>query len=233
MILPRFKALLFDLDGTLVDSSAVVRRIMEDWCLKHGIPLQSMLDIYLGARTEDTVAIVAPHLCAKSEAVLLDSLEGQSLEGLVSIEGAAAFLSSLPSGSWAVVTSSSILTAEPKLRACQLPVPGVLVTAESVTKGKPDPEPYLKAAEAFGVAPEVCLVFEDIDNGVNSAIAAGCKVVVVGEGCQVQHEGILCRIKSFADIRLEENGTLGVNGAAHRLLQPAIAELRTWIETPA
>jgi sugar-phosphatase len=222
MNLPRFRALLFDLDGTLVDSSAVVRRIMEEWCLKHNIPLQSVLDIYLGARTEDTVAIVAPHLCAKSEAAHLDSLEGQTLDGLVSIEGAPVFLRALPADVWAVVTSSSVLTAEPKLRAAQLPVPNVLITAESVTKGKPDPEPYVKAAEALGMAPEECLVFEDIDNGVNSALTAGCRVIVVGEACQMEHEGILCRIASFADVRLEADGTLCLNNRSIASLMPRV-----------
>lgn len=209
---PNFQALLFDLDGTLVDSSAVVRRIMEAWCLKHGIPLQPVLDICFGGRTEDTVALVAPHLDAKSEAAQLDSLEGATMDGLVAIEGAAAFLASLGTHEWAVVTSSSILTAEPKLKACNLAIPRVVITAESVENGKPHPDPFIKAAQLLGIAPQDCLVFEDTDNGVRSALAAGCKVVIVGKDCRIQDGNVIARIASFAEIQPTESGDMRVGG---------------------
>jgi len=196
----QMRCLLFDLDGTLVDSSAVVQRVMERWCLKHDIALQEVLKVCHGGRTEDTVALVAPHLCAKSEAAEIEAEESNTLDGLMPIDGARGFLASLGARKWAIVTSSSLLTAIPKLRACQLPVPGVLITAESVTQGKPHPEPFLKAAAALGVSAEECLVFEDADNGVYSAIAAGCTVILVGDACQIQHERIVGRILSFAEL---------------------------------
>lgn len=196
--------MIFDLDDTLVDSSAVVRGVMEKWCLKHDIPLQAVLDVCHGGRTEDTVALVAPHLCAKSEAVEIEAEESRSLDGLMPIDGARAFLASLDAQKWAIVTSSSLMTAIPKLHACKLPVPEVLITAESVTNGKPHPEPFLKAAAALDVKAEQCLVFEDADNGVRSALAAGCMVMLVGDACQIQHERIVGRIHSFAEVELNQ-----------------------------
>jgi sugar-phosphatase len=202
------KALLFDLDGTLVDSSAVLRRIMEQWCIKHSLPLQSTLDVCHGRRTEETIQIVAPHLCAKSEAAEIDNLEGVTLEGLVPIEGAGRLLKTLEPGRWAVVTSSAMVSAKPKLSACGLPLPQVLITADSVANGKPHPEPYRRAAEALGVAPEHCLVFEDSDTGVSSALAAGCRAMLVGNSCLMHHPSIIGRIGTFAKFRLTETGEL-------------------------
>src|SRR4051812_27829400 len=109
-MIPTFKALIFDLDGTLADSAEVARQVMESWCLKNGIPLQSVLDVCHGGRTEDTVSLVAPHLCAKSEAARIEHLERTAVIGLKPIAGADRFLASLPPHMWAIVTSSSLMT---------------------------------------------------------------------------------------------------------------------------
>jgi sugar-phosphatase len=209
-MMPSFKALIFDLDGTLVDSSEVVRQVMETWCLKNGIPLQSVLDVCHGGRTEDTVSLVAPYLCAQAEAAQIEYLESTTLEGLMPIPGADLFLASLPPDMWAIVTSSSMLTAKPKLAACRMPVPRVFITAESVNSGKPPPEPFLKAAQELEIEPEDCLVFEDADNGVRSALTAGCKVIVVGHSCKIQHANIISRMGSFAEIGFAEAGDLRI-----------------------
>ena len=212
--------LLFDLDGTLVDSSAIVQMVMEKWCRTHGIPLQAVLDVCHGGRTEDTVALVAPHLCAPSEAAEIEAEESNALEGLMPVDGARDFLASLEAVQWAVVTSNSLVTAIPKLNACQLPVPDVFITSESVTQGKPHPEPFLKAAEALGVSAAACLVFEDADNGVRSALAAGCTVILVGDTCVIQHERIIGRIASFKEIVID-GGDLRVGGRAVAFVHPA------------
>ena len=207
---PSFKALIFDLDGTLVDSSEVVRKVMETWCLNHDIPLQSVLDVCHGGRTEDTVALVAPHLCAKSEAAEIEHLESTTLDGLMPISGATRFLHDLAAHRWAIVTSSSMLTAKPKLKVCRMPFPPVFITAESVDYGKPHPEPFLKAAKELAVTPEECLVFEDADNGVNSALSAGCQVILIGDSCQIGHPSIVARIASFVDASFTSKGDLRI-----------------------
>jgi mannitol-1-/sugar-/sorbitol-6-phosphatase len=208
---PLFKALIFDLDGTLVDSSEVVRKVMEAWCLKHNILLQSVLNVCHGGRTEDTVSLVAPHLCAKSEAADIEHLESTTLDGLMPISGADRFLDDLVSHSWAIVTSSSMLTAKPKLEACRMPIPPVFITAESVDYGKPHPEPFLKAARELEIEPAECLVFEDADNGVNSALAAGCLVVIIGDSCKIQNGNIVCRSPDFTRLNLSDEGDLKLN----------------------
>ncbi len=219
-MIPAFEAILFDLDGTLVDTSEVVRRILDAWCARYGIPLAAVLEGCGGERTEDTVARVAPHLCAKSEAAALDRLEGSSLDGLRPVSGADAFLATLSPDTWAVVTSSSRLTAGPKLTACALPVPRIMVCAESVTQGKPHPEPFLTGAAELGLPPAACLVFEDADNGVRSALAAGCHVVVVGSQCTLEHDRILGFISSYADLQWSPEGVLQLQGRGIATLNP-------------
>jgi sugar-phosphatase len=209
---PTFKALLFDLDGTLVDSNAVALKVMEAWCAKHGIPVQAVLDVGHGGRTEDAVARLAPHLCAKTEAAEIEHLEGTSLDGLAVIAGADRFVNSLETHAWAIVTSSSLPLATSKLAACHLPVPDLLITAEAVQHGKPHPEPYLTAAEALGVSSEDCLVFEDANNGVNSALAAGCKVIIIGGGCAIQHHSVVARLPSFVGLSVSGDGRLRYEG---------------------
>jgi sugar-phosphatase len=207
---PSFKALIFDLDGTLVDSSEVVRKVMETWCLKNNISLQSVLNVCDGGRTEDTISLVAPHLCAKSEATEIEHIESTILDGLMPISGADRFLDDLASHMWAIVTSSSLLTAKPKLEVCQMPIPSVFITAESVSFGKPHPEPFMRAAEELGVTPEECLVFEDADNGVISALSAGCRVIIIGDSCQIEHPSIVARIASFVDVTFTSEGHLQI-----------------------
>lgn len=203
-----FKALLFDLDGTLVDSTAVVIRVMEAWCLRHDLPLKEVLEACHGQRTEDTVALFAPHLCAKSEAETLDAEERDALGSLLPIVGAGAFLDSLQAWRWGIVTSSTDVVARIKLNFCKMPVPPVLITADVVKHGKPHPEPFLSAALAMNLPSAQCLVFEDADSGVRSAIDAGCCVVVVGDRCQIQHERILLRVRTFEGLEVDPCGDL-------------------------
>jgi sugar-phosphatase len=223
---PSFKVLIFDLDGTLVDSSEVVRKVMESWSLKHDIPLQAVLDVCHGGRTEDTVSLVAPHLCAKTEAAEIEHLESITLDGLMPIAGADRFLTSLSPDVWAIVTSSSMLTAKPKLETCGMAIPRVFVTAESVKKGKPYPEPFLKAAKELGIEPAECLVFEDADNGVNSALAAGCQVIIIGDSCKIEDGNIVCRSPNFTDLNMSNGGDLKLNGKVIAILKKEAEPVR-------
>ncbi len=211
---PPLQALIFDLDGTLVDSTAVVVEVMRVWCAKHDIPLQVVLDGCHGERTEDTVRRVAPHLDVVVEAAEIDNLEGTSLAGLEPIEEAERFLWEVNDRglAWAIATSSALQAAEVKIRACDLPMPTVLIAAESVKHGKPHPEPYLAAASALRVSPEACLVFEDAETGVKSALAAGCRVVLVGDACRLAHPNIIGRMASYHGVEFGDNGDLLVGG---------------------
>lgn len=209
-MLPRFKALLFDLDGTLADSSVSILAVLKEWCARNNLPLESTQKLSHGGRTEDTVALAAPHLCAKTEASWIERMEFEAIAGMRPIAGADDFLATLTSRKWAIVTSSTRLTAMPKIQACGLTIPEVLITAESVSHGKPHPEPFLQAAEALGVDAADCLAFEDAENGVRAALAAGCRVIVIGGECGIQDDRILARIPSFAGLSLNAAGELTI-----------------------
>lgn len=205
-----FKAFLFDLDDTLVDSSEIVYLSMMKWCEDNNVNLAKAIEIGKGGRTEDTVAMLAPHLNAQEEASEIEEHEARLIGELKAIEGAAEFLAKIPVSQWAIVTSSSAAVVDLKLSAAKLTVPQVIVTAESVTKGKPDPEPFEQAMKRMGVEPEDCLVFEDADNGVSSAIKAGCQVVVIGRNCTLSHPNIIAKINGYHELTLNGNETMSI-----------------------
>jgi sugar-phosphatase len=171
--------LLFDLDGTLVDSRVVVARHWANFAERHSLELAPILAVCHGRRSADTIAEVAPSLDARSEAALLDAAEESDVDGLLLVPGAAELLERLTSGRWAIVTSGHRALARRRLEAVGLPVPDVLVTGDTVEQGKPHPEGFLRAASALGVAPEACVVVEDAPAGVAAGRSAGARVVAV------------------------------------------------------
>jgi sugar-phosphatase len=172
-------AILFDMDGVLVDSTTGVVRIWREWAEKHGLDVDRVLEVSHGRRVAETIDLVAPELDAASEAREYQRIEVEGLDGVLEIEGAREILASLPPDGWTVVTSGTRFIAQKKLEHVGLPVPNRIVTAEDVEKGKPDPEAYLKGAEALGVRPEACVVVEDAPSGIRSAKAAGMRVIAV------------------------------------------------------
>jgi mannitol-1-/sugar-/sorbitol-6-phosphatase len=170
-------ALLFDMDGTLVDSREIVERLWLRWAAGHGLSADAILAVAHGRRTLETMQLVAPHLATPEEAARLDALEAQEDGHETAVPGAAALLSALPPDRWAVVTSAGRKLAAARLAAVGLPVPRVLVGADDVVRGKPSPEGYLRAAGLFGVAPERCVVLEDTPAGAQAGRAAGARVV--------------------------------------------------------
>lgn len=172
-------AIVFDLDGVLADSSAVVDQAWIEWGGRHGIDAKHILEAIPGKRTRDAIALLAPASDIDAEAARIIARE-QSLVGLVvPVPGARELVAQLPPGRWGVATSGTDAIARGRLAHTGLPIPDVLITAEMVTRGKPDPEVYLRAAAALGFDPAACLVFEDSPSGVAAATAAGAIVVGV------------------------------------------------------
>jgi sugar-phosphatase len=170
-------AILFDLDGVLVDSTRAVDREWREWARRKGVDGNAVMAIAHGVRTIEVIRRVAPHLDADAEAWEIENEEANDQQGVCVMPGAAALVHSIPEGRWGVVTSGTRLLASARLRFCGLPVPKVLVTADDVSHGKPHPEPYLKGAELLGFKTADCLVVEDAPAGIQSARAGGFKVV--------------------------------------------------------
>jgi len=171
--------LLFDLDGTLVDSRAVVERHWRALCARLGLDFPSVLAVLHGVRSADVIRAVAPELDAEAEAAVLDAAEEKDTEGLVAVAGAPQVLARLPPGAWGVVTSGHRTLAQGRLRAVGLPVPAVMVCGDEVANGKPDPEGFLRGAQLLGVAPAACVALEDAPAGIRAARAAGMRVIAV------------------------------------------------------
>jgi len=173
----RCSAFLFDLDGVLVDSRAVVERVCRLWAQRHGLDPEQVLRIAHGRRSRDTVRTAAPHLDADREAAWIDAVELADVAGLSAVAGAGAFLAALPEARWAVVTSCGRPLAERRLTAVGLPIPRIVVTSEEVAQGKPAPDGYQLGARRLGQHPASCVVFEDAPAGITAARAAGARVI--------------------------------------------------------
>lgn len=176
--MPKFScsAILFDLDGVLVDSTPAVAGWWRVWAQEHNVDAEAVLNIMHGRPTVDVVRLMAAHLDAEAEAKRIEK-RASGNEGVVVMPGAAELLNSLPEGTWGVVTSGTRGPATARLQFAGLPVPRVLVTADDVSKGKPSPEPYLQGARLLRMNPAECLVIEDAPFGIQSGHAAGMKVI--------------------------------------------------------
>ncbi|MDF3288940.1 HAD-IA family hydrolase [Streptomyces silvisoli] len=175
----RTDALLFDMDGTLVSSLDSVVRCWTRWAREYGIGAERFARVQLHGRP--AVEIIAELLPAERvpEALArIEELEVQDVDGLVVLPGTLALLASLPAERWAVVTSATRRLAEARLAAAGI-APGLLVSAGDVRRGKPDPEPFLLAAEKLGFRPGRCTVFEDAPAGLRAGRAAGMRTVAL------------------------------------------------------
>ena len=172
-------AILFDLDGVLVDSTTRVTETWKQWARKHQLDPAAVIEAAHGRRTIETVRLVAPHLAATEEVATLEATESINTEGVFEVPGARQLLQPLPPDAWAIVTSGIRAVATLRIRHTRLPMPKVLVCAEDIQRGKPDPEGYLTAAELLGVDPAGCVVIEDTPPGLEAARAGGMRSIGV------------------------------------------------------
>lgn len=215
----RAKALLLDMDGTLVNSDAVVERCWSRWALRQGLEPAAVLAVVHGRQGHATMAALLPHRpvevnLAENAALLAEEIA--DTDGVVPVGGAAAFLAALARHPHALVTSASEELARTRMGAAGLPLPPVLVTAERVSASKPDPEGFLKAAAELGFTPAQCLVFEDAEVGVAAAKAAGMRVV--GVGPRAAAHAPTAHVADLAAVRVEAaaDGGLVVTAAEPR-----------------
>lgn len=167
------------MDGTLVDSTAIVERAWEWWAKRHNVPLDEVLRFSHGRPTLDTMRHFQPGVDHAAELAEMTQYEETETGGIISVKGAEAAVLAASQGLWGVVTSAPRRLAEIRIALAGLPLPDVLISSDETQRGKPDPESYLKAADRLGVHPADCLVFEDTGPGVNAGLRAGMQVIAL------------------------------------------------------
>ena len=207
------RALLLDMDGTLVNSDAVVERCWHRWADRHGLDGREVMKIVHGRQGYASMAVLLPNrpmeLNHADNARMLAE-ETADMDGVVAIPGALEFLASLAGVPHALVTSADVALSTARMGAAGLALPDVRITAESVGASKPDPEGFLKGAAELGVPPEDCVVFEDSGAGISAGRAAGMRVVGVGPRAGFHRPDAL--VRDLRQVRVD-----GVAGGGIRL----------------
>jgi mannitol-1-/sugar-/sorbitol-6-phosphatase len=170
-------ALLVDLDGTLVDSTAPVRRAWAAFATRHGLDADDVHSFAQGRPSRETIRLLAPDADHEAEAAALEHAEVHDTADVFALPGAAQLLAS--GRPLAVVTSCSSALAVARLRAAALPIPLVLVSSDGLERGKPDPACFLIAARRLGADPRRCVVLEDAPAGIAAGRAAGATVIAL------------------------------------------------------
>ncbi|MFZ4506157.1 MAG: HAD-IA family hydrolase [Fimbriimonas sp.] len=194
---------LFDLDGTLLDSIAVVDRAWSAWAELRGFDPAEVLTKIHGRRSIDSLRLMFPQFDPEEEDLVIRRIECEMSEGVAPIPGAMEFLAQVPLDRWALVTSGTSDVALSRVVASGMAVPPKAVFGEDVRNGKPAPDPYLRGAELLGLAPQDCIVFEDTVAGVRSGKAAGMRVVGVGE---LDEAGVWVRDYYQLNLQVTEDG---------------------------
>ena len=179
MITIRCSALLFDLDGVLIDSTPAVARVWHRWAVEHGFDPETVVRLAHGRPSRITIRELLPNADIDREDREVEGMEMEDVDDVVLLPGARQLLNSLPPERWTIATSCTRALAGVRLRAAGLPIPKTMVTASDVKIGKPDPEPYLKAAAKLGFAASDCVVVEDAPSGVRAGKGAGAGVIAL------------------------------------------------------
>ncbi|MGW8702061.1 HAD family hydrolase [Streptomyces eurythermus] len=198
------RALLLDMDGTLVNSDAVVDRVWRRWAGRHGLDGDEVMKVIHGRQGHASMALLLPDRpmeenFAENERMLAE--ETADTEGVVEVPGAGAFLASLAGLPHALVTSADLGLATARMTAAGLALPEVRVTAESVGASKPDPEGFMKGAAELGIDPADCVVFEDSGAGIAAGRSAGMRVVGVGPRAVVHEPDVV--VPDLTGVRVE------------------------------
>jgi sugar-phosphatase len=189
------RALLFDLDGTLVNSLPAVERSWMRFARRHSLDESTILEKIHGRRSIDSIRTLLPHADAESENAFLRKIETEDTAGVQAIPGAIELLIALDPSSWAIVTSGTSDVAMARCRAAGLPPAGAYVFGDDVENGKPSPDPYLLGAKKLSVSAQDCIGFEDTEAGIKSIVAAGMRPI----GMRISAED---RIESYLGIKL-------------------------------
>lgn len=202
----RCGAVLFDMDGTLVDSTRVVEHSWQWWAERHQIPLDAVLSFSHGRPTIATMEHFLPGCDHTEELREMARYEETHLEGVLATPGAMQVVRALQNHPWAIVTSAWRTLAEARVRAAGLPLPKVIVPVDEIGNGKPDPEGFLCAAERLGVPPQACIVFEDTRPGIDAGMNAGMQVVAISTTMPASQLGHRPLIRDFHEVTIRPEG---------------------------
>jgi sugar-phosphatase len=172
-------AMLFDLDGVLIDSTPAIARVWTQWAIEYGFEPEKTVREAHGRPSIESIRELLPDADHEAENRQVERQEIEDTEGVVPLPGAIELLTSLPPNRWAIVTSCTRPLAEVRIRAAGLPVPPIMITSSEIDNGKPHPEPYTTGARALGFAPVDCIVVEDAPAGICSGKAAGARVIAL------------------------------------------------------
>lgn len=218
------KAVLFDLDGVLVDSARAVERVWRKWAHAHNLDPEYVIENAHGRRSVETLRVVAPELEADQENLKVEQMEIDDKEGISPVRGASELLRSIPPERYTIVTSATQALAIARLQYAGLPAPRRFITANDVVNGKPSPEPYLKGAALLGFDPQDCLVIEDTPAGVEAGKAATMQVIALNTTYPIEElKRADAIVNSLADVTARlENGAMNILVRQRKTLEPPI-----------